>query len=77
MVRFAAMTYGKIILIGVFSLTGILLDNFHDPERYNHTTQEKSLTRFDTLDGSVEIFIIDQGERGWLDIESDHPDRTN
>ena len=69
MVRFAAMTYGKIVLIGIFALTGILLHNFHSPERYTHTDQADGIKRFDSLDGSVEVLVLKNLQAGWQDAD--------
>jgi len=75
-VRFAAMdrllTYGKIILIGVLALIVMLLDNFHDPNRYTHESQKGGWVRYDGLDGSVEIITNDDMmHNGWFTIGPD------
>ena len=74
MVRFAAMDriidYGKIILIGVFVLAGILLNNFSDPNRYTHKYQNDGFARFDGLDGSLEMLLNDSLQQGWIKVDS-------
>lgn len=63
------MTYGKIILIGFFALTGILLNNFYSPNRYTHKEGPSEIRRFDSLDGSVEVLLSEYREEGWISLE--------
>ena len=80
MVRFAAMDriidYGKIILIGVFVLAGILLNNFYNPDRYEFKpagiggNDRVSIIRYDKLDGSVESCAGGRDAYDWIKIHN-------